>query len=118
MRVYFLQKFYSGVLKDSEIKKYIQRTHDKPTAKVFMRRISNARAAASLQVVLQGGFPGHWELLKGDRYGQISATLRGAKRLICIPDGNLKDFSDEENNIDTKLIQDIVVIDIEDNYHK
>jgi len=102
-------------MKDKAIKEHVKRNHDEPNAKVFMRRIRNARDASSLQVLLQPGFPGNWELLKGDRHGQISATLRGGKRLICIPNGNLDDFC-VEGNLHAKLIEEMIIIGIE-NYH-
>lgn len=102
---------------DEKIKKQIRKDHGQQVAKIFLRRLRDARAASCLREVLKPGFPGKWEILDGDRAGQISARLDGGKRLICTPSHSpLADFIDEDGNFDPDLVKEIVIREIT-NYH-
>ena len=117
MKVYIHKKFFNGEINDKSLEEYIKEKYDKRISRVFMRRLRDARALPSLHDALKPGFPGKWEILRGDRKNEISARLDGGRRLIfAFNAGDMDSFVNKDNNFDTKLITEIVVIDIT-NYH-
>lgn len=62
-----------------------QRALGHQRAKFLATRVAQLRAADSLSDLLGTGAPGRWEVLTGDRRGQVSARLTGNWRLVVQP---------------------------------
>lgn len=56
-------------------------------SKALKTRLLLLRAAEEVGDLLKPGVPGRWELLTGDRKGQLSARLTANWRLIVEPQG-------------------------------
>lgn len=63
--------------------KKLSKNRGKIQAKLIMRRLTQLRAAPSLQTMRN--LPGRWHELIGDKSGWISADLDGKNRLIFEP---------------------------------
>jgi proteic killer suppression protein len=66
-----------------ESEKELRKTYGSDGAKKAMRRLSDLRAAATLQDMRN--LPGRIHELSGDRDGQLAIDLAGGRRLILTP---------------------------------
>lgn len=68
-----------------ESDKDLQRAYGKGCAKKLMGRLSDLRAAHSLEDLRQ--LPGHCHELDGERKGQLAIEIAGGWRLVLTPTG-------------------------------
>jgi len=66
-----------------ESEKELRRVYGTDSAKKVMRRLSDLRAAATLEEMRN--LPGRTHELDGDRAGQLAIDLAGGRRLVIAP---------------------------------
>ncbi len=85
-----------------------QKSLGRERAKPLEVRVAQLRAATSAADLLVPGVPGRWELLTGDRRGDISGRLTGNWRIIVRPLGGTEDLGE---------CVEVIVVEIVD-YHR
>lgn len=82
-------------------------------AKILSERLHQLRIAENLEELRFR--PGNWHELVGDRWGQLSVSLKGLERLIFEPDHDLRPEK-TDGGLDWSNVTAVCILDITD-YH-
>ena len=96
-----------------ESSKQVAKAYGPETAKKLKQRLDDLDAAQSMADMHR--LPGHWEELKTDRAGQLSARLHGGLRLIVKPQQPPAPAK-PDGGLDWAAIDSIYIVEVVD-YH-
>lgn len=94
-----------------ESEKELRRAYGSDGAKKVMRRLSDLRAAATLDVMRN--LPGRIHELDGDRAGELAIDLAGGRRLVIAPTNGWPDEKEDGADVwaEVDAVQVLEIVD-------